>query len=226
MSTGPFEATEAAAGAVDAHGQAEPGCPPDANGNDTVGPERAGREMTRRLAVYVLSDPRDGVPRYVGVTGRPADRLRDHHRSAGLLAADRPSRGRSRGRRPQAVTRWAAGLLQEGVAPVMTTMEEVRSGDERAAEKKWIAALRTDGADLLNASPGGEVHRRAMDDEALRGAILAALRVGPRAARSLAGSLGARWSAVLAAWCALEAAGKVTRDGKARASRFRLVVAA
>lgn len=91
--------------------------------------------------VYVLRDPRDPTPRYVGVTfQRPGRRLRQH-----------VSAGRSMRHLP--VARWVGSLLKVGLEPVMEVLPD--TGDPYAVEIATIALYRTLGYPLLNLTPGG-----------------------------------------------------------------------
>lgn len=91
--------------------------------------------------VYVLRDPRDSTPRYVGVTLQlPAKRLQQH-----------VTAGRSMRHLP--VARWIGSLLKAGLEPVMEVLPS--AGDPYEVEVVTIAAYRALGYPLLNVTPGG-----------------------------------------------------------------------
>jgi hypothetical protein len=92
--------------------------------------------------IYVLADPRTSEIRYVGMTTRSlrtrlAAHLRDH-------------------RRDTYRSRWINAVLEAGVKPVIIEIEIVPADDRSAAERKWIAYYRAAGANLVNATDGGE----------------------------------------------------------------------
>lgn len=96
------------------------------------------------IAIYGLYDPRDGACRYVGKTNGPlAQRLRVHISDAR--------------RRKHSVRRfsWVLSLDALGLAPEIRLLETV-SEAWQAAEKRWIAKFRADGADLVNTTDGGD----------------------------------------------------------------------
>lgn len=90
-------------------------------------------------AIYYLLCPETRVPRYVGKSINPAKRYQSHKWPP---ASDR---------RPSA--NWSRSLRGRGLAPVMEIVEWV--DDWQSAERSHIAALRRDGADLLNIEEGG-----------------------------------------------------------------------
>lgn len=96
---------------------------------------------TRKWIVYTLHDPLVGAVRYVGVTHRPKVRLNEHTCHA------------YRDRNHRAC--WIRSLLKQGRRPVLVVVEE-GTGDWQAAEKRWIQHYRDQGADLVNATDGGE----------------------------------------------------------------------
>jgi len=93
--------------------------------------------------IYGLSDPRDGVIRYVGKSGKPLNRLARHV----VWSRVRPS---------WPVARWIRKLCIEGVRPVCEILEEVSVDDWKEAERRWITLYRQRGHRLLNVLPGGE----------------------------------------------------------------------
>lgn len=93
--------------------------------------------------IYDLSDPRTGCVRYVGKSIRPRERLATHIREA-------------RGGSVVHCKRWIAGLLAEGLAPVLSIIEESSVDGASDAERYWIGCLRLAGAQLTNQTPGGD----------------------------------------------------------------------
>lgn len=97
-----------------------------------------------KWTIYGLCDPRDGIIRYVGITCRPKQRLRDHIYRAQSRERNHP------------VQRWIRSIISDGSPPVMQYLldgEGVDSG--RDAERMTIAELKAEGFDLLNATAGG-----------------------------------------------------------------------
>lgn len=96
-------------------------------------------------SIYVLRDPEDGRVRYCGYAADVAARLRKHVRDART--------GRERTRKAD----WIRALLARGVQPVVEVVERGTPGaDWRERERWWIAHLRSIGAELTNATDGGE----------------------------------------------------------------------
>lgn len=91
--------------------------------------------------VYVLRDPRDPTPRYVGVTLQHPDRRLQQHLTAGRSMRHLP------------VARWVGSLLKSGVTPVMELLPV--AGDPYEAEVATIEVYRALGYPLLNLTPGG-----------------------------------------------------------------------
>lgn len=95
----------------------------------------------RGAMVYVLVDPRDGEVRYVGWTVRTlAQRLMSHLKAAG----------------DNHRTRWIAVLKRDGLRPIIRLLQPVTANEAPAAERYWIALLRTRACRLVNATDGGE----------------------------------------------------------------------
>lgn len=93
--------------------------------------------------IYDLSDPRTGYVRYVGKSVRPKERLATHIREARS-----GSKIHSR--------RWIAGLLAEGLVPILSILEEVDDASANEAEMFWIASFKLAGFDLTNKTFGGD----------------------------------------------------------------------
>lgn len=94
----------------------------------------------RSTFIYVLIDPRDRQVRYVGKSVRPASRLREHLQRARLGRASH-------------LYCWIRSI---GAIPDIEVIDEVPDSDWQVAERFWIAYLRMVGADLVNATEGGE----------------------------------------------------------------------
>lgn len=91
--------------------------------------------------VYVLRDPRNPTPRYVGVTRQSPGRRLQQHVTAGRSMRHLP------------VARWVGSLLKEGLRPVMEVVST--TSDPYGVEVITIAAYRALGYPLLNLARGG-----------------------------------------------------------------------
>lgn len=103
--------------------------------------------------VYLLRDPRDNAPRYVGVTEMaPKDRAH-RHVSQALQASRRKSQG------PKDA--WIIELLGAQLRPVVDVVERVETtrADAGVRERAWIVRLTAERAALLNG--GGKTKRGA-----------------------------------------------------------------
>lgn len=98
--------------------------------------------------VYTLEDPIDGLPRYVGYTGKSLPkRLSDHVCKAN--AADPESMNHR--------INWTRSVLKTGRRPVIRLLEEYQEKNlATTSERFYIAVLRLMGFDLVNHSRGGE----------------------------------------------------------------------
>ena len=90
--------------------------------------------------IYGLTDPRTQQLRYVGKSHNPTKRKRGHLKD--------PARTHK--------ACWIRSLLKEDLAPEVIILEEVHRASWEDAEKWWIAYFRSIGADLTNATSGGE----------------------------------------------------------------------
>jgi hypothetical protein len=91
--------------------------------------------------VYLLKDPRTRAPRYVGITSRSINkRLRDHR-------SDKRHNHR---------TAWLQSLYKIGLEPIAEILEESEDNYWEDAEMAWILGFKQAGADLVNATDGGE----------------------------------------------------------------------
>ena len=97
------------------------------------------------MTVYALVDPRDGRTRYVGKTMRTVHRRLRRHLVPCML------RGNSY------KERWIRQLLSLGMEPTITVLQACTSlADLNDAERFHIARLRGLGAQLTNATAGGD----------------------------------------------------------------------
>lgn len=96
--------------------------------------------------IYALTDPaRPDEVRYVGKTTHTLKRrLQDHYRKATELT-DTSHR-----------CNWLRAVRCQGRRAVITLLEEVSLAEIDDAERRWIAYYRQNGADLINATDGGD----------------------------------------------------------------------
>lgn len=94
--------------------------------------------------IYLLSDPRNGHPRYVGKAANMEGRLRRH--------LDEAVRRNRQDRR----NRWLRKLLALGLKPMMVELETCDDSAWQEREKAWIAHYRRLGHDLVNETDGGQ----------------------------------------------------------------------
>lgn len=95
------------------------------------------------VAIYALTDPRDGAVRYIGKAVDAAKRYAQHI-------------GRSRGPRPFPVHRWICKLASIGLRPVLEIVERCPHAEWQQAERDLIAECRRLGFPLLNVADGGD----------------------------------------------------------------------
>lgn len=91
--------------------------------------------------IYLLSDPDTLEPRYVGKSIRPAQRLQNHMN-------ERSNCHRSH---------WLQSLKRQGKMPILSIIEEIRGEwPWQESERFWISRLRSQGANLVNNTAGGD----------------------------------------------------------------------
>lgn len=93
--------------------------------------------------IYTLTDPRDGVVRYVGKTNDPKSRIRQHVYE----------------RNKNVKCDWFHSVLKSGVRPILEPIEELVNVSDlewREAERFWISYLKFLGCPLVNTDPGGK----------------------------------------------------------------------
>lgn len=90
--------------------------------------------------IYLLSDPRTGEPRYVGVTSRLLSARLKQHRHQALGGVRLP------------VHDWHRKLIGLGLWPVCSVLETTA---DRGREAYWIAKFRAESDRMLNLADGG-----------------------------------------------------------------------
>lgn len=98
-------------------------------------------ETGRSWSIYALVDPRDRRVRYVGWAYNVQRRLADHIYESRRLQTHK--------------ARWIRQLAACGLTPLVKELE-TGFGCWAAAERRWIAQFKAEGADLTNITPGGE----------------------------------------------------------------------
>jgi hypothetical protein len=97
--------------------------------------------LARRVFIYALIDPFTDDVRYVGKSIRPKERLTNH-----CNEQTRTWR-----------TNWIQSVLARGKRPRLRLLEVLDCDDDwQAAERRWIAGLRAQGANLTNCTSGGD----------------------------------------------------------------------
>jgi hypothetical protein len=95
--------------------------------------------------IYVLVDPRSGLPRYIGRSSCGIRRLAQHLKYATTEHTYK--------------SRWICGLLSQGLAPTIQVIEVCPDSSSLSdLERKWIAKYRADGHQLTNLTDGGYGH--------------------------------------------------------------------
>jgi len=124
----------------------------------------------KKWFIYSLSDPRSCEVRYIGKTIAPLSRRLKEHLRDGRLAE-------SKSRHKQ---HWLAGLMAEGILPVIAELER-GEGDNtwQEAERRWITEYKAAGADLTNISEGGAGSHNRRTSEETRKLISEKLRGRP-----------------------------------------------
>jgi len=83
---------------------------------------------TTTVSLYVLSDPRDGLVRYVGQSHDPTKRYAEHMSSARHDITGKKS----------AAERWLKNLVTDGHAPLMSVVATVRQDLANMLEERLI----------------------------------------------------------------------------------------
>src|SRR5579859_7650789 len=88
-------------------------------------------------SIYTLSDPRDGLVRYVGVSKDPQRRQKEHMQSYAHGSAAKRS--------------WIAELTDLKITPVLMLIDSAEGWKQAAhLERYWISYYRAHGVSLLN----------------------------------------------------------------------------
>ncbi len=95
----------------------------------------------REWTIYALIDPRTNCVRYIGWAYKPRKRLADHIYKARKEKTHKAN--------------WLNQLASLGLTPVLAELEH-GTGDWSEAERRWISHYAAQGADLCNATAGGE----------------------------------------------------------------------
>lgn len=134
--------------------------------------------------IYALADPRTGDVRYVGKTSRKlSTRLRQH--------VNRSAKPETR------CACWIRALVALGLVPDARELEVVSEEQWPAAERRWISALRAEGADLTNLTEGGAAthgHKHSAATKARISAIATAQFASPAAREKAADYARAAWA--------------------------------
>jgi hypothetical protein len=114
-------------------------------------------------AIYGLVDPASRTIRYVGISVQPAQRLARHLRRARYQHTHKAN--------------WLNALCRRGETPVIMILERgIGKINGAEAEKWWIAHFKLSGADLTNATDGGDGPSGHHQTDATRAKIAAASR--------------------------------------------------
>lgn len=92
--------------------------------------------------VYLLSDPRNNAPRYVGITTRSLEKRLVRHLNLENREIDHRSN-------------WVRQLKSLGLKPMIEQLAVVEDSIRTEAEQGWINFFRQIGADLVNSTSGG-----------------------------------------------------------------------
>ncbi len=102
--------------------------------------------------IYALVDPLTSEIRYIGRTGKPKARLRTHLKKDGN----------------QAKSEWVATLLEAGLMPQMTILEESSGYAAVKREDYWIHRMIDEGCDLFNINYSGSEMRLTLNRKGIR----------------------------------------------------------
>lgn len=103
---------------------------------------RAIMTTNKTVRIYSLHDPRVNSVRYVGFTSRTLE-----ERLAAHLYRKEGNSHR---------VNWIRKLINDGVIPIILLLEEVPFSDYEIAERWWITHFKKQGANLVNATDGGD----------------------------------------------------------------------
>jgi hypothetical protein len=101
-------------------------------------------DYMKKWVIYSLSDPRDGVVRYIGKTEDAKRRLMAHVNEA-IVSKEENHR-----------LHWIRKLIASSIELTMMILEEGVGDGWVEAEKKWIKHFRDSGVSLVNGTDGGD----------------------------------------------------------------------
>lgn len=94
----------------------------------------------KEIFVYTLTDPRDGLVKYVGITMRPTRRLSDHLND----------------KRNTLKSTWVKSLKKLGLKPLFDVIDVTDEENFCHVEQYWISQMKTWGFTLKNMTDGGD----------------------------------------------------------------------
>lgn len=97
-------------------------------------------DLTKKVFIYGLVDPRSDLIRYVGKSGNIKRRLKAHKNEKGERRKNR----------------WVRLLKSIGLEPEIKVLEQADENTWQERERWWIKDFREKGYDLLNHTDGGE----------------------------------------------------------------------
>lgn len=92
--------------------------------------------------IYALTDPVTNIPRYIGKTGNPEERYKNHVN----VARDLPTHKRN----------WINKLKRQNLKPVMEILDEVSTDEWVFWEQYWISQFKVWGFNIVNHTEGGD----------------------------------------------------------------------
>ncbi len=94
----------------------------------------------KTLYIYTLTDPIDGLVKYVGMTNNPKRRLSEHLIEKTLTKKNN----------------WIKSLIKKNKKPIMDVIDEITDSNIEYWEKYWIAQFKAWGFKLKNDTEGGD----------------------------------------------------------------------
>lgn len=99
--------------------------------------------MSKTTFIYALCEPGTRIVRYIGKSDNPENRLRFGHLSESVRLTTH-------------LGRWLQRVVWSGCEPALVILAEVPKRLWKSEERRHIAVYRRLGADLVNATDGGE----------------------------------------------------------------------
>lgn len=99
--------------------------------------------MINKVFIYSLSDPKDGLIKYVGKTSQKLNKRLFCHISESKKRNDKKSN-------------WISSLSKQNLKPIIEILDEVPENQWEFWEKYWIAQLSAWGLNLKNGNEGGK----------------------------------------------------------------------